>query len=79
LHLLPSGVHPFIIGGGQVFAEAMPRVDRVMLTKVCAEIEGDTHFDDWNRDGWTRTHHELIPASDRDEYPTEFEIWERAS
>jgi dihydrofolate reductase len=78
LSLVPNGAHPFIIGGGQVFSEAMPRVNRIMLTKVCADIEGDAFFDDWNRDGWNRTHHESIPAGERDEYPTEFEIWERS-
>ncbi len=79
LRLVPVGAHPFIIGGGELFVEAMPRVDRVMLTNVCADIDGDARFDGWNRDGWTRTQHDLIPASDHDEYPTEFEVWERVS
>ena len=34
----------FIIGGGQVFAEAMPLVDKLYITKVFRSVAGDTFF-----------------------------------
>ncbi len=34
----------FIIGGGGVYREAMPFVDRVYQTQVHADFEGDTFF-----------------------------------
>src|SRR6185295_11789250 len=34
----------FIIGGGQIFREALPRTNRVYLTRVHATIEGDAFF-----------------------------------
>ncbi len=34
----------FVIGGEQVFAEALPRADRILFTLVHAEVAGDTFF-----------------------------------
>ncbi len=41
----------FLIGGGQAYADALPRVDRIYATEVELEPDGDTFFpeldDDW--------------------------------
>jgi dihydrofolate reductase len=74
---MPDGKHAYIIGGGEIFREALPRVRRIMLTRVLADIDGDAQLDDWDRGGWRLTHSESIPAGESDEWPTEFEIWER--
>ena len=42
----------FCIGGGQLYAEAVPRADRLYLTEIDATFEGDTRmpairFDEW--------------------------------
>src|SRR6478752_3813723 len=34
----------FIFGGGKVFSEALPKVNRVHMTIVHTTIDGDTHF-----------------------------------
>lgn len=34
----------FIIGGGQVFNKALPRADRIYITLVHKEFDGDTFF-----------------------------------
>jgi len=41
----------FVVGGAQVYAEALPVTDRLELTLVDAEPEGDTLFPevDWSR------------------------------
>ena len=55
----------FVVGGAQVYAEALPLADRLALTFVDAAPEGDTRFPevDWSRwretarlagKGWTR-------------------------
>ena len=50
----------FIIGGGQIYAEALPKADRVYLTRVHTEIEGDVFFPELGEE-WkevSREHHE---------------------
>lgn len=38
----------FIIGGGQIYKEALPFVDKLYLTVVDREAEGDTYFPDYS-------------------------------
>nr|WP_316639342.1 dihydrofolate reductase [uncultured Roseateles sp.] len=39
----------FVIGGGALYALALPRADELHLTEVQAEPEGDTFFPAWER------------------------------
>jgi len=45
----------FVIGGGQLYAAALPAADRIYLTEVESEIEGDTFFPPLDRGGWRET------------------------
>ena len=42
----------FVVGGGQVYAEALPLTDRLELTWVDAEPYGDTRFPEVDWDEW---------------------------
>lgn len=39
----------FVIGGAQIYAEALPLADRLELTEIDADVEGDTFFPPWDR------------------------------
>jgi len=45
---------PFIGGGAQIYRIALARdlVDRIYLTRIHAEVEGDTFFPDFDIDRW---------------------------
>lgn len=54
-----------IIGGAQLYGEALPRADLIHLTEIDAAYEGDTLFPEWNRNDWielTREDHTGTPA-----------------
>ena len=51
----------FIIGGGQIYAAAMPQVDRIYLTVVHQNFEGDTFFPKINPAEWTE---EIIQSAE---------------
>lgn len=42
----------FIIGGAEIYALALPLAQRMVLTHVQAEVEGDTWFPQWDADAW---------------------------
>jgi dihydrofolate reductase len=68
----------FVIGGGQIYELALPLASTIYLTRVETHIhDGDTWFPevDWNQ--WNRTHEEAIPADEKNQYPTTYEIWRR--
>lgn len=53
--LFPKEEEIFIIGGAQIYAQALPAADRLYITEVDAEYEGDVHFPDWEQEEWIET------------------------
>jgi dihydrofolate reductase len=49
LALLEGAQQVFVIGGGQLYAEALPLADELRLTEIDAEVEGDVLFPPWER------------------------------
>jgi dihydrofolate reductase len=39
----------FVLGGAQLYAQALPRVDEMVLTEIDADLDGDVHFPAWDR------------------------------
>jgi dihydrofolate reductase len=45
----------FVIGGGQLYAEALPLADCLQLTEIAADFEGDARFPPFDREAWQET------------------------
>lgn len=45
----------FVIGGAGLYAAALPYAQRFHLTKVHAEVEGDTRLDEFDESEWQET------------------------
>ncbi len=45
----------FVIGGGQLFAEALPLADELVLTEIDADLVGNTRFPAWDRAAFIET------------------------
>jgi dihydrofolate reductase len=41
-----------VIGGGELFAAALPLADELLLTEIDLELAGDTYFPPWDRDAF---------------------------
>jgi dihydrofolate reductase len=67
----------FIIGGGQIFQEAIRVADKIYLTSVQAEVGADVFFPAIDYARWEVERCEQLPASDKDEYATDFMILTR--
>ena len=50
-----EGDEVMVIGGGQLYREALAHADRMVLTLVDCEPEADTWFPSWNAMDWTET------------------------
>lgn len=66
-----------IIGGGSVYAQFLPKADRMYLTKVHAEVEGDTYFPEFNQDDWKETAREEHEKEEQHPYSFNFITLER--
>ena len=77
LALFPAQEEVFVTGGGQIYAQALPLADRIYLTTVMRDYEGDTRFPDWNRSGWTEVFREYHERGKDFPYPFEYTDWVR--
>lgn len=64
LRLLDSEQHVFVIGGGEIYAAALPFADELLLTEIDADVEGDTTFPAWDRAEFEETSREEHTAED---------------
>lgn len=67
----------FVIGGAQIYAEALPLARRFYLTRVFRAYEGDTRFPDWDERQWRLVGSESFPCGKEYPYPFAFETYER--
>jgi dihydrofolate reductase len=44
-----------IIGGGQLYAEALPFADILYLTQISLDVDGDTYFPSWDDGQWVKS------------------------
>ena len=67
----------FVIGGAEVYHQAIPLASRLYLTKVHAEIDGDTFFPPIDWDDWRLLEKSQHETDEKNQYPTTFCIYER--
>lgn len=66
-----------IIGGGTVYASFLPRAERIYLTRIEAEIPGDTGFPPLDSAEWCETSRVEQPADADHAYACAFVVLER--
>ncbi len=62
----------FVAGGASLYREALPRADRLYLTRVHATLDGDTTFPSVDLSGWREREREDTPADEHNPYGTTF-------
>ena len=65
-----------VIGGGSIYAACLEGADRLYLTFIDLEVEGDTQFPDWGK-GWQEVHSESYAADEKNAHDMRFVILER--
>jgi dihydrofolate reductase len=66
-----------IIGGGEIYAQALPVADTLHVTHVMAEPDGDTRFPAIDPAVWERVSMEEIPAGEKDSHATVYAVYQR--
>ena len=67
----------FVIGGEAVFREALPRTERLYLTRVHASVEGDAYFPEPDLTDWKLVQQERHLEDDKNNYAFTFQVHER--
>lgn len=67
----------FIIGGAELFNTTMDQAQRIYLTRVHANIEGDVFFPALNKEEWELVSEKKMEADEKNEYDLSFQVWEK--
>jgi dihydrofolate reductase len=67
----------FVIGGENLYAQALARADRLYITLIEADIEGDAWFPEFNWDEWQEIERVVHPADEQNAYACTFLTLER--
>lgn len=59
----------FIIGGGEIYKKSMTLVDRIYLTQIYYNFEGDTFFPEINMEDWTEVDRRDFEPDEKNKYP----------
>jgi len=62
----------YVIGGAGIYALFQPVVDRMILSRIPGDYDGDAYFPEWNTDEWT-----VVDRTPYDEFTLEEWVRER--
>lgn len=77
--LLKDAPEIFVIGGGMLYKEALPLADRLYLTIIQAEIEGDTSFPAYDLNAYRVIAESFYPKDEKNAYDLRFVTLEKKS
>ena len=66
-----------VIGGATVYVDTLSRADRLYITKVHADVEGDASFPEINYDDWWEVSHTTFCADEKNNYDYSFIVYDR--
>lgn len=67
----------FVIGGGQLFAAALPLADRIYLTTVNADVAGDTLMPQFDLAQWHERSSQAYTADEKNPYDYRLTVYDR--
>ncbi len=67
----------FIVGGAEIYRQALPKTDKLYLTTIHHNFDADTFFPDFDRSEWTVISSEPHKADEKNKYDYTFEVLER--
>lgn len=67
----------FIIGGAEIFSSAFSRADRIYLTRIHHQFEGDVFFPSIPEMEWKQVRKRFCSADEKNAWSHTFEVWER--
>lgn len=67
----------FILGGGEIYRQALPFTQKIYITEVKGVFDGDTFFPPLNPDDWKEVSREFHNTDEKHAYEFDFVVYER--
>jgi dihydrofolate reductase len=69
----------FVIGGAELYRQAIDLADRIYLTEIDADISGDAHFTEFDNKMWRETGRVSHAPDEKNRYSYHFVVYDRKS
>ncbi len=66
-----------VIGGGEIYRMTIGMADRIYITRVDAEPEGDAHFPEIDEHSWKMVSQQDHPVDEKHAFAYSFQVWEK--
>jgi len=66
-----------VMGGASLYEQFLPRANKLYLTQVHADLEGDTWFPEWNKSEWLEVEREDHKADEKNQFDYSFVVYEK--
>lgn len=77
LDAIKNDSQPFVIGGGEIYKQAMPYADKIELTRVHGTFDADTFFPAIDPSIWVETQNKRHPKDENHAYSFSFITYRR--
>lgn len=77
VNMVHSEEETFVIGGGSIYEQFLPKVERLYLTRIDKEFEADTFFPFVNFEEWNLIDINVVDEDPQVDFSYRFEVWER--
>ena len=67
----------FIIGGGEIYKLGFAYVDKLYMTEIYANIDGNTYFPKWNKENWKEISRISHPKDEKHEFDFDYVIYKK--
>lgn len=75
VHLVEEFDEVFVIGGGSIYKQFIDIAHKLYITRIDADIEGDTYFPEIDEKKWFKYFSEYHPKDEKNQYNYTFEIY----
>ncbi len=77
LKACPQDEEVFVIGGGEIYKQAIDKADKIELTRVHTTVEADAYFPEIDTDKWQLTNEEYHPKDEKHKLDFTYRTWVR--
>ncbi|MBM7577370.1 dihydrofolate reductase [Jeotgalibacillus terrae] len=77
LNLLNEDEEGFVIGGGEIYKMALEKADRLYITLIHEEFDGDTYFPAYSTDNWKLVSNTKGIENEQNPYFYEYRVYDK--
>ena len=67
----------FVIGGAEIYAQALPQADRLYLTLVDVEVEANAFFPAFDKKDWILVEEQIFAKNEQNSIATTYQVLKR--